>query len=107
MMASKVAGSILLAASISLAQTDWPVYGHDSGGSRYSPLTQINTTNVSRLKPAWQYGIDTGVDNSPANRVLTGPEPFRLWSMASSMPPPCIAASSHSNRKLERKSGNT
>src|SRR5580704_16080702 len=24
-----------------LAQTDWPVYGHDQGGTRFSPLTQI------------------------------------------------------------------
>ncbi len=26
-------------------------------GRRYSPLTQINTTNVSKLKLAWQYGV--------------------------------------------------
>ena len=25
---------------------DWPQYGRDPGGSRYSPLTQINTSNV-------------------------------------------------------------
>ena len=36
-------------------QTDWPAYGHDAGGSRFSPLTQIDTTNVSRLKLAWVY----------------------------------------------------
>jgi glucose dehydrogenase len=34
---------------------DWPVYGHDAGGTRYSPLKQINTTNVSRLQRAWTY----------------------------------------------------
>ncbi len=34
---------------------DWPVYGHDPGGARHSPLTQINTTNVSRLQRAWTY----------------------------------------------------
>src|ERR1700693_2562815 len=32
------------------AQTDWPVYGHDTGATRYSPLQQINTKNVSRLR---------------------------------------------------------
>ena len=31
----------------------WPVYGHDPGGMRYSPLTQISRQNVSRLKIAW------------------------------------------------------
>ena len=34
---------------------DWPAYGHDLGGMRYSPLTQINRENVSRLKVAWVF----------------------------------------------------
>jgi quinoprotein glucose dehydrogenase len=34
---------------------DWPTYGHDSGGQRYSPLTQINTSNVAQLKDVWTY----------------------------------------------------
>jgi quinoprotein glucose dehydrogenase len=34
---------------------DWPYYGHDAGGMRYSPLTQINRENVSRLKVAWTF----------------------------------------------------
>jgi quinoprotein glucose dehydrogenase len=37
------------------AQNDWPTYGHDLGGQRYSPLNQINTTNVSKLVPAWSF----------------------------------------------------
>src|SRR5712691_4683283 len=37
------------------AQNDWPAYGHDPGGQRFSPLKQINTKNVSRLVPAWSY----------------------------------------------------
>ncbi|HYK12032.1 MAG TPA: pyrroloquinoline quinone-dependent dehydrogenase [Gemmatimonadales bacterium] len=37
------------------AQTDWTAYGHDAGGSRFSPLSQIDTTNVTRLKLAWVY----------------------------------------------------
>ena len=37
------------------AQTDWPGYGHDKGGARYSPLLQINTQNVSTLIPAWSF----------------------------------------------------
>lgn len=36
-------------------QTDWPVYGHDPGGQRFSPLTQINRTNVKSLKIAWTF----------------------------------------------------
>jgi quinoprotein glucose dehydrogenase len=34
---------------------DWPVYGHDLGGMRFSPLTQINRENVSKLKVAWVF----------------------------------------------------
>jgi len=38
------------------AQTDdWPCYGHDAGGMRYSPLPQINRENVSQLKLAWTF----------------------------------------------------
>jgi quinoprotein glucose dehydrogenase len=32
---------------------DWPGFGNDPGGSQYSPLKQIRTTNVSGLKLAW------------------------------------------------------
>jgi len=31
---------------------DWPAYGRDPGGTRYSPLDQINATNVAQLQPA-------------------------------------------------------
>src|SRR5215470_13026921 len=31
-------------------QDDWPCYGRDPGGMRYSPLTQIDRQNVVRLK---------------------------------------------------------
>src|SRR5579863_2473999 len=34
---------------------DWPAYGHDAGGMRYSPLTQINKGNVGTLKLAWTF----------------------------------------------------
>jgi glucose dehydrogenase len=35
--------------------TEWPSYGRDVGGTRFSPLTQIHRGNVSRLEPAWVY----------------------------------------------------
>lgn len=34
---------------------DWPVTGGEPGNSRYSPLTQIDRQNVSRLQIAWVY----------------------------------------------------
>lgn len=41
--------------AVSFGQNDWPTYGHDSGGMRFSPLDQINLTNVNRLRRAWTY----------------------------------------------------
>jgi glucose dehydrogenase len=37
------------------AQSDWSSYGHDPGGARYSPLSQIDASNVARLHVAWTY----------------------------------------------------
>src|SRR4029079_17136 len=34
---------------------DWPMYSRDLTSARFSPLTQINTTNVAQLKQAWTY----------------------------------------------------
>lgn len=45
------------------AKNDWAVSGRDQGAQRFSPLTQIDAKNVSRLKLAWQYGIDPHVAN--------------------------------------------
>jgi|SRR5579871_462182 len=36
---------------------DWPMYTRDLAGTRYSPLTQVNTGNVSKLIPAWTYRL--------------------------------------------------
>jgi len=63
-----------LAATPALSQNEWPVYGHDQGGQRYSPLDQINAKNVSQLKPAWQYDLDstTARSNTEAVPIMTG-----------------------------------
>ena len=39
---------------------DWPSYGNNVGGSRYSPLDQINRDNVSELEVAWTYRTNAG-----------------------------------------------
>ncbi|HZC22445.1 MAG TPA: pyrroloquinoline quinone-dependent dehydrogenase [Candidatus Binatia bacterium] len=39
------------------SQSDWPMYGHDYGSTRFSPLKQINTGNVKTLVPAWTYHL--------------------------------------------------
>jgi quinoprotein glucose dehydrogenase len=34
---------------------DWPNVGNDKGGMRFSPLAQIDRSNVSKLRVAWEY----------------------------------------------------
>ena len=47
------------------AGSDWPMYRHDQAGTGYSPLAEINTTNVARPDP--------GLDLSPAGRRAAPP----------------------------------
>lgn len=37
------------------SQQDWPAYGGSPSRDHYSPLTQINRSNVSQLKEVWRY----------------------------------------------------
>ena len=37
------------------AGADWLYHSGDSGGTKYSPLDQINASNVSKLKIAWRW----------------------------------------------------
>src|SRR5882762_280437 len=48
---------LLLAAGCASQEpnTDWRVAGADPGNTRFSPLDQINTTNVAQLQVAWVY----------------------------------------------------
>jgi len=55
----------LLAACLPLAASqaqpsakDWPAYGHDASGGRYSPLAQITPQNVGTLAVAWTYHMN-------------------------------------------------
>jgi quinoprotein glucose dehydrogenase len=36
-------------------ETDWPAYGNDPGGMRYSALRQIDASNVAKLRVAWTF----------------------------------------------------
>jgi len=36
---------------------DWPSYNRDLAGTRFSPLTEINTENVTDLRLAWSYSL--------------------------------------------------
>jgi quinoprotein glucose dehydrogenase len=40
-----------------LKPDDWPSFTRDLGGTRFSPLKQINTGNVSKLAVAWSFRL--------------------------------------------------
>lgn len=51
-------GFVVLSFFTAAAQTpsiEWPFYGGDQAGTKYSPLTQINRENLKNLKPAWEW----------------------------------------------------
>jgi len=74
-----------LFAGLALAQTpssenhDWPVYGGAPENQHYSPLAQINKSNVKQLQVAWTFdaGEAGGLQTSPieVDGVLFGISP--------------------------------
>jgi quinohemoprotein ethanol dehydrogenase len=49
---------------------DWTNYGLTPGETRYSPLNQINTSNVSRLGLAWSYDAGRGGGGQEATPLV-------------------------------------
>jgi len=73
-LAASAAGALGLAgqaAAATPAGADWPTYGHDPGGMRYSPLSQITPQNVASLVPAWSFHM------KPANPAPAASAPSR------------------------------
>jgi quinoprotein glucose dehydrogenase len=65
---------LALSASVAGAQhpAEWPAYGRDPQGTRYSPLTQIDRGNVARLEVAWTYRTgETEQTRQPAKLETT------------------------------------
>src|SRR5262249_55915866 len=64
---------------------EWPSYGRDAGGMRYSPLAQINPSNVAGLHVAWTYHMkpavpdasDAAVNADSDRRAAEGAGPLR------------------------------
>jgi quinoprotein glucose dehydrogenase len=53
---------------------DWPNYGRDPGGTRYAPLSDIDRSNVARLRVAWTYRTGhTRIPTSAEPRFETTP----------------------------------
>ena len=59
---------------------DWPTYNRDLAGTRYSPLTQINSGNVSKLTQVWSYRLRpaAGVVVPAVVATRRSPRPWHL-----------------------------
>jgi quinoprotein glucose dehydrogenase len=55
-------------APIDSTVADWPYYGGDAGGSRYSPLGRIDRSNVAQLQVAWEYHTGDVSDGTDGRR---------------------------------------
>jgi len=53
LIALVTAGALALAPD--MRAVEWPVYGGDAGGTKFSPLADVNLSNVSQLKEAWEW----------------------------------------------------
>ena len=63
--------------------TEWLTYGLTPGETRYSPLNQINTSNVSRLGLAWSYDIGSGGGNQEGTPLVSNGTIYGItnWSV--------------------------
>ena len=52
---------------------DWPMFLHDLAGTRFSPLKQINTENVSTLSQVWSYSFER------EGKTIPGLSPTELY----------------------------
>ena len=50
------------------APGEWPNYGNDPGGMRFSQLTQINRDTISKLKVAWTFHTGDIADGSDGHK---------------------------------------
>src|ERR1700733_8433754 len=62
----------------------WPTYNGDYSGKRYSPLAQINQSNVGQLTLAWVAQMKSvAIKSTPlqVNGILYFTTPDNVWSM--------------------------
>jgi len=88
-MRTKTTALFLLLAGLLLAQQsrrpgeDWLTYGVTPGETRYSPLNQINTGNVSKLGRVWSYDLGQGGGGQEATPLVSNGTLYGItnWSV--------------------------
>jgi quinohemoprotein ethanol dehydrogenase len=79
--ARKVDDAVLKAAARS--GEEWLTYGQNQGETRYSPLNQINASNVGRLGLAWSYDVGPGGGTQESTPLVWNGTMFSVtnWSI--------------------------
>ena len=62
------------------AGVDWPFYGGDRYGRRYSSLTDISSANVDKLKVAWTYHTGDGKRSTDPEETTFEVTPLKIGS---------------------------
>jgi len=63
--------ALAIGAACSAQAQNWPVYGGDTGNTRFSEAAQINTSNVRNLKVAWALQLGT-LRSQESTPILVG-----------------------------------
>jgi len=72
LIAPVLLGAALLPSQAAGPSTEWPTYGNDQGGMRFSPLTQITPANVAKLEKAWTFNMRPAYLDNPAANPQAG-----------------------------------
>ena len=75
-----LASTVLSTIATAAPEADWPAYGGDAGGTRYSPLAQITPANVGELRVAWTFRtgeLGQGVKDWKSLRLRSHAHPLR------------------------------
>ena len=70
--------------SIPSVKGSWPTFNGDYSGRRFSPLTQINQSNVKSLKLAWAFQTHAAALKSTpleVDGILYFAVPNRVWAI--------------------------
>jgi quinoprotein glucose dehydrogenase len=55
---------------------DWPMFNRDLGGTRYSPLAEINVRNVSKLAEVWTFHLHQPNETAEGRRASSEATPI-------------------------------
>jgi quinoprotein glucose dehydrogenase len=66
-----IAGAIFVLSACPVRAGDWPAYGGDAGGRKYSTAAQITPANVSGLETAWTFHTGELGENLARSDKLT------------------------------------